>query len=391
MIKKSPSHCRATVPGRLALLLLCALAVLVAGCSAPAPTGTDDALAIVVGAHADAPAPTPGGAVAQAIDRAVQGQAWAAVVVDSGTPSVASQGQLGRNCNNSASCAQATQTNTALLDSTISTARAGQPEANLLAAIDLGARTLADHHGGKTLAVIDSGLQTLPPLRFQDAGVLTAAPQEVADYLQQTHALPALTGETVIFAGLGDTAPPQTPLSPAQRDNLQAIWSAVAHRAGAVDVQFVRAPLTSAPASGLPPVTPVPTGAPLSFTAPTIDLTDAVLPFRHDSAMIVDPAAASATLSALAAQLVASHAHLQLTGATANVGPLDGQRALGRARAKAIAAILVDRLHVPATLVTVVGVGSDWPGYVPDHDAAGHLLPGPAAENRRVVARVQQS
>lgn len=387
MTKNPRPGSRASMPRRLAPLVLI---VLVAGCSAPAPANTDDALAIVVGAHADAPPPIPDGAVAHAINQAVREQAWAAVVIDSGTPGIVSQGQLASNCNNSASCAQTAQTNTALLNTTISRARAGQPESNLLAAIDLGARALADHHGAKTLAVIDSGLQTLPPLRFQDAGVLTAAPQEVTDYLQQTHTLPTLTGQTVIFAGLGDTAPPQTPLSPAQRDDLQAIWSAVAHRAGAANVQFVHAPLTGTPAPGLPPVTPIPTGAPLSFTAPTIDLTDALLPFRHDSAVLTDPAAARATLTTLAAQLLATHAHLQLTGATANVGPLNGQRKLGQARAAAIAAILVDQLHVPATLVTTVGVGSNWPGYITDHDATGHLLPGPAAQNRRVIAQIHQ-
>jgi hypothetical protein len=33
----------------------------------------------------------------------------------------------------------------------------------------------------------------------------------------------------------------------------------------------------------------------------------------------------------------------------------------------------------------VAGVGSDFPGYVEDHDADGHLLPAAAAANRKVV------
>jgi outer membrane protein OmpA-like peptidoglycan-associated protein len=39
---------------------------------------------------------------------------------------------------------------------------------------------------------------------------------------------------------------------------------------------------------------------------------------------------------------------------------------------------------VPADRLTVVGRGSDFPGYVQDHDAAGTLIPGAAAANRKV-------
>lgn len=366
-------------------LSLCGLLLgLVAACATPPPP-TDDAIAVVAGAHGNAPAPAAVGAVAHAIDHAARIQATMTLVVDSGTPRILSQGKLGGSCRNDAACAQAVATSVARVGSALASARADTPENNLLGALDLAARGLADHAGHRVLAVIDSGLQTTAPLRLQDAGVLGADPREVADYLSHNRLLPSLAGDTVLFSGLGDTVAPQAALSPAQRANLAAIWEAVARRAGAADVRFVETPLTGPPAPGLPPVTPVPLGPTITFTGATVDLPDGAIPFERDSATLRDPEAARDTLASLADRINATHRPVLLTGTTANVGPLAGQRALGKARAEAIRDILVRRLGVPADLISTAGVGSDWQGYVADHDPTGQLLPGPAAQNRRVV------
>jgi outer membrane protein OmpA-like peptidoglycan-associated protein len=57
---------------------------------------------------------------------------------------------------------------------------------------------------------------------------------------------------------------------------------------------------------------------------------------------------------------------------------------LSEQRAQAVAALLAG-LGVPADRLTVVGRGSDFPGYVVDHDGSGHLLPAAAALNRKVM------
>jgi outer membrane protein OmpA-like peptidoglycan-associated protein len=49
--------------------------------------------------------------------------------------------------------------------------------------------------------------------------------------------------------------------------------------------------------------------------------------------------------------------------------------------------LLVD-LGVPTSNLTVVGLGSDFPGYVEDHTAEGSLIPAAAAANRKVVIEV---
>jgi OOP family OmpA-OmpF porin len=49
--------------------------------------------------------------------------------------------------------------------------------------------------------------------------------------------------------------------------------------------------------------------------------------------------------------------------------------------------MLVD-LGIAADRITTRGVGSDGPGHIPDVDAHGVLLPGPAARNRAVVVEL---
>ena len=63
-----------------------------------------------------------------------------------------------------------------------------------------------------------------------------------------------------------------------------------------------------------------------------------------------------------------------LTGTTADVGDADGQRALSLERAEAVAKVLRESA-VAAEKLTVVGMGSDFPGY-----DAGNL-----AVNRKVT------
>jgi hypothetical protein len=96
---------------------------------------------------------------------------------------------------------------------------------DLLAAIDLAARSVTDAAGPKTIVVIDSGLQTTGALRFQDqdGALLNANPDEVVDLLRRIQQLPNLTGMQVVSNGLGDTAAPQQPLPAPARAVLVAL------------------------------------------------------------------------------------------------------------------------------------------------------------------------
>jgi len=187
----------------------------------------------------------------------------------------------------------------------------------------------------------------------------------------------------ITFQGLGDTAARQESLSIAQRANLIAIWRAVVEAAGG-DMVLEERQLAEPVAAGLPDVSVVPVPAGPACVGGAIELSGADVAFQPDSAEFVDIAAARAVLEPIAAELVESRATATLIGTTADVGPMEGQRALGRARAQAVMQELV-ALGVPDDSLTAVGLGSEFPGYLEDHDAGGNLLPGPAAANRKVI------
>ncbi|SDM18024.1 Outer membrane protein OmpA [Geodermatophilus siccatus] len=365
------------------------LVVGLAGCGgedpAADPTG---AAAFVVGARGNMPAPRPAGLAVEVLDRAVENQSLAAIVVADGEPSVlGTRPLLVQGATSQAREATKNDNRQAVLDG-IAGARADDEEADLLGGLDLAARTIRSVETlPHEIAVIDSGLSTVAPLDFTQPGLLEADPEELAGSLARVGELPDLEGMEVVFQGLGDTAPPQEALSIAQRANLVAIWRAVVEAAGGV-MALEERPLAEDTAVDLPEVSivPVPNGP--ACAGPTIELAGADVAFQPDSAEFVDPAAARAVLQPIAEQLVQAGATATLTGTTARVRELGGQRALSEQRARAVLSELVD-LGVPASALRAVGLGSEFPGYVPDHDAAGNLLPGPAAQNRKVIITLE--
>jgi outer membrane protein OmpA-like peptidoglycan-associated protein len=155
------------------------------------------------------------------------------------------------------------------------------------------------------------------------------------------------------------------------------------------EVLLEERPLAEETVVGLPDVSVVPVPAGPACVGATIELTGADVAFQPDSAEFVDAAAARAVLEPIAEQLVETAATATLTGTTADVGPIEGQRALGLSRAQAVLDELV-ALGVPASALTAVGLGSEFTGHVTDHDAAGNLLPGPAAANRKVIITLEE-
>ena len=359
-----------------------AVAVGLTGCAEPAaPTG---GLALVVGARSNMPVVSVGGAAAAALEGAVGAQSDLSLLVAAGAPFELDAWSLEVSDENPQAADADRAAHRARINQHLATAAARTPEVDLLTALELGARSVSSAGGGHTLVVVDSGLSTVAPLDFTGPGLLDADPAELAAALQAAGQLPDLTGVDVVFQGLGDTADPQPALGRAQRANLVAIWTAIVQAAGADGAQVEEAPLGGAAADGLPPVSVVPPGSSVQCTAGTVVLTGGDVAFAADSAAFADRAAAAATLEPIAAQMADGGLTATVTGTTARVGDLAGQRALSLQRAQAVADLLAD-LGVPAGALAVVGLGSEFPGYVPDSDAAGALVPAAAASNRKVV------
>ena len=106
--------------------------------------------------------------------------------------------------------------------------------------------------------------------------------------------------------------------------------------------------------------------------------------FEPNSTTFVDPAAAVQALTPLAKWLAAGPSRrTSLVGTTADVGPMGGQVALSKQRADQVRDELVALGALPGQ-ISCTGVGSDFPQFKPDRNAAGTLLAGPATLNRSV-------
>ncbi|MGY1703497.1 OmpA family protein [Geodermatophilus sp. SYSU D00697] len=364
------------------------LAGVLAGCGGDEAVGDPTgAVALVAGARSNMPPPQLDGPAAAVFDQALQDQSLVTMVVADGEPAVQFSGQMLITGNNGPAREESRERNRETLAAEIEALRAEDEEADLLTALEEAARSIsAVETPPRTIVVVDSGLSTVAPLDFTQPGLLEADPEEVVDNLVALDALPDLGGVRVILQGIGDTAEPQQRLSIAQRNNLIAIWKAIIAAAnGGVepeveDTQLSRELLDEE----LPRVTLVPVPEGPVCVKGTIVLTGADVAFRPDSAEFVDEAEARTVLAPIAGQLVGNGVTATLTGTTADVGDITGQKDLSRLRAEAVRDLLVD-LDVPAGNLTPDGVGSEFPGYVQDHDAEGNLLPGPAAQNRKVI------
>ena len=165
---------------------------------------------------------------------------------------------------------------------------------------------------------------------------------------------------------------------------LVALWTKIVESAGGkADVKQAPLPGTR-PRDGLPSVTIVPVAVQSIGPLPSVTvLRDGTVGFVPDQAVLKDPAAARAVLADYA-KAIKNGRRALLTGTTASDGTPEYRRQLSEKRADAVRDLLVD-LGAPVDRISTRGLGSDFPGYVPDRDAQGNLDPIPAAQNRQVI------
>jgi OOP family OmpA-OmpF porin len=360
----------------------------VAGC--PVPQGP---IAIAVSGRANSPAPALPPPVRQLVHDAIYavpigetGPTISLIGVD-GRPSLVGRAAFSSDAEFPAAVDQDREAFLASFRKAVSAVRATEPEADVLGALGIAARAVRDGAGPGTVVLVDSGLSTVPPLDFTQPGLLDAPPAEVIDFLDRTEAIPDLSGLTMLFAGIGDTAPPQQPLDVARQQALVELWTGIARRGGAGCVGATSAPRGSETVTGVPPVSTVEVSPPPTFDPSSrIVLPDGpTVGFVAGEAVLRNPEAATTVLRPIAEWLAADPARrAHIIGTTARLGPLQGQIALATERAETIKQRLVELGADPGQLTTE-GLGSRFPGYVPDQAPGGGLLPGPAARNRSVI------
>ncbi|MFC8526555.1 OmpA family protein [Nocardia sp. NPDC057227] len=403
---------------RWSVPLLIAAGALLAGCTTVAGTtssgggmtgtamppgcGSDPALGalvIAVAGHANSPSPEVSTEMVASMERAARHDTSIGIVGIDGDPRLVSATKFSTSAGNGPSYDDDLRQ---FLDggrSAIGAVRAKEPHADYLRALQVSADAVrAGCPEGGQIVLQGAGLQDVPPVDFTADGLLDADPAEVAEFLRAHDSLPDLRGIRVVFNGIGETRAPQEKLDQASRNNLVAIWKAIAAAAGATDAVLDTAPRGREAPTDVPAVTPASAPAPLTFPG-GCSIRDFRLPdagplgFQPNVAVFRDRQAASAVAGQLANAVQACPgARISLLGATSSFGELtpEGDRTrrdLSRERARAVAALLVAS-GVEAARIETAGDGYHFPGYVRDRDDQGVLLPGPAEQNRCVLVSV---
>jgi hypothetical protein len=195
----------------------------------------------------------------------------------------------------------------------------------------------------------------------------SVAPSAVVAEVKKAGDLPALHGQVTFV--LVPTAGPQQQLGQAQKNYIQAIWTALLKAAGATSVRFIDATGTTASSAVVPsaPTVPVPAlvdtpipQVPAGNNKKTCTVSDGY--FIFDTADLIDPAQTVQNLTPCITDALAARATFALDGWASYEGPLnaDGQpeynypanQTLSDERVQTIASLLVNDLHVPQSAIT---------------------------------------
>ena len=213
--------------------------------------------------------------------------------------------------------------------------------------------------------IISTGLDLADPDNFRTLN-WAVPPAVVAANVKKAEALPALHGPVTFV--LVPTTGPQAQLGAAQKNYLQAVWTALLKASGATSVTFTDATaLTASSAAPSAPTVPVPSmpstpvpQVPAGNNQVTCTVPDSY--FVFDTAALTDPGQTARNLAPCITAALAAHATFALDGWTSYEGPLNarGQPAvnypsnitLSRERVQAIADLLTSDFGVPASSIT---------------------------------------
>ncbi|WP_188191199.1 OmpA family protein [Nonomuraea sp. SYSU D8015] len=346
----------------------------------------DGPLALAVGSHANAPAPAIEPALVELMKQSAQAGHRISLVRIDGAPAVVFDAPFKSDAGNDVALEKDVNSYLTAVEQKIKgDIRAKAPEVDVLTAFTLAARSTEP---GGNIVLIDPGLQTTTPLDFRE--VIDAEPADVVAYLRKQELIPDLTGRKVLLSGLGDTASPQPEPDLRLRRNIVAIWKEIAQAGGAACVAVDGKPNDQAAPTGAPPVSvvPLPSVRDTFSACGEADLSDGNhVGFVRGTSKFRDVAGARKTLANLADTIRKDDLRVKLIGSTSSEGTREGNLRLSRERAQAVKRELV-LLGVPRGSITAEGHGAQWPGRVDDLAPDGTLLPGPAARNRKVIARL---
>jgi outer membrane protein OmpA-like peptidoglycan-associated protein len=376
---------RARQATRLVASLTAVLAttLTLAGCMAGASAQTTKPIVIAATATANEPAPALSSAGAALLQQAAHsGAAATAYVVSPATGQAAqfpltprrADGQVEYGPRRGQLLAQ----NLARIGTELSQEAATGPFDLLTTMLDASRATGTPG----TMLLLSSGLTTSGAFDLRQVG-WAESPASAAAALKRRGYLPHLTGWTVIFSGLGQTAGRQAALPLPQQTTLARYWLAVCHVAGAAACRIDDSsrPLLVSRSTVPVPVVPVP--AVQSITGPHgqhQSIVPADLLFAFGSSTLVP--GANSYLAPIAARARAGRLSVAITGeASPDGGTASYNLRLSASRARAVQHRLI-ALGLPARQITQVnGIGTAGKSCT----AGGRLDETTCAQLRRVM------
>ena len=271
---------------------------------------------------------------------------------------------------------------------------ADDPDVDYLEALWLACRTMSGLEGytSKQIIVLGTGLSTSgDDLNFCN-NLIQAEPSVIADMLEERAAIPDLSGITVYWQGMADTASPQEALTHAQRARLEGIWQEIISRSGGTLIlnDTVSNPANDRTDYPAVSVVDLPDEVPVTYQMGDLEenafqvpvfLGEDQVQFISDEASYLDAEAAVRTLRPIADYLMENgNITLLLIGTTAGDITNDSTLKLSRDRAEAVRETLV-ALGVDENRLVAVGMGSDDPWHI----ANAGLDSAAASANRKVV------
>jgi len=210
-----------------------------------------------------------------------------------------------------------------------------------------------------TMLLLTSGVTTSGGFDLRQVGWAEPPAGAAAD-LKERGLLPDLSGWTVIFSGLGETAGRQPALPLPQQTTLASYWLAICHAAGAGACRVDDSPRPVRPSRSTVPVPVVPVPAVQSITGPhgqQQSIVPADLLFAFNSATLLP--GANSYLAPIAARAGAGSFSVSITGqASPDGGTASYNLRLSALRAQAVQRRLI-MLGLPARQITQVnGIGT---------------------------------
>lgn len=352
------------------------------------------ALCIILGNHANSKAVNLSSTeIAKQISKATSSCGFVSVVCADGSPYVAGAWTISPPAVSGLTASKLKQISsqqTQEIIGVLPSVKAEHEEVDMLKAIEIATRSFADAPEGceKQILVLDSGIPTAGVLNFSKADFLNADPTATVDLLSAWDALPSLSETTVTWIGLADVASPQKEISPAQKTNLQKLWTVIIERAGGkANICDTLPSNTDNAASDFPKVSAI------DFAGDETDSlsdVDAVvfrnIQFLGDTTEYADPNAVAEILKPVADYLKGTPDFIVLVvGTTAGENSRAYCLRLSSERADAVRRTLI-ALGVAASQVIAIGVGYDGdPWHLPDTASDGTLIESIASQNRKVV------